>query len=143
MMDHQYREGWARDLSTKAAFSTALKPPVPPIVYLPEFYMEPYNIRAQLFAIDPAGRMFPRYPPLPEIHKEVISTYVAHHRIPKERMLDFWSEYVDCLICCHNFEEETPPHFRAWAYGRLCRYYLLERSRRAVAYDPENNYSLQ
>jgi hypothetical protein len=113
--------------STKMAFSSSFTDRTG-LKYDQLFYEKPHNIRRQLFWLDPAGKMFPRYPSVPEIQKEVIKQYVSVHGIPKERMLDFWTEYVDCLLACHNFEEEAPPVFKAWAYGRLCRYVLLERS---------------
>lgn len=110
----------------------------PPITYDPDFYAKPADVRRQLFWIDPAGRTFPRFPAVPEVHKEVINKYATVHAIPKGRMLDFWMDYIDCLLSCHNFEEEAPAEFRAWAYGRLCRYVLLRRIdlRSTVPYDP-------
>jgi hypothetical protein len=135
------------NMATKAAFSAAFLGQAPPIVYDSSFYEKPHNIRKQLFWLDPSNRMYPKYPSVPEIQKEVINHYVSVHGIPKEGMLDFWADFVDCLLCCHNFEEEAPPPFKAWAYGRLCRYVLLERTKRGSAlpppeYDPVQNYSL-
>ena len=135
------------DVSTKALFMSALAPPNVPAsvpVYEPLFYEKPHNIRRQLFWMDHSGRMFPRYPAVPGIQKDVIKHYVASHSIPKESIVDFWMEYVDCLLTCPNFEEEAPPDFRAWAYGRLCRYDLLQKKTRTMttAYDPATNYSL-
>ena len=115
------------DLITKTAFSASFLPLSPTLTrqYDPSFYEKPYNIRTQLFYIDSMGKMFPRYACVPEIQKEVINQYVAFHEIKKESMLVFWTEFVDCLLSCHNFEEESSPQYRAWAYGRLCRYVLL------------------
>lgn len=134
--------------ATKAAFSASLTAAPRPITYDQSFYEKPHSIRRQLFWIDQENRMYPRYPSVPEVQKDVIDRYVAVHGIPREAMLDFWAEYVDCLLRCHHFEEEAPAEFRAWAYGRYCRYALLERTKRATAllqqqdeYDPVHNYS--
>ena len=138
------------DVRTKNAFSTAFfGVTTAPIVYDQSFYDKPFNVRKQLFWFD-GERMYPKYPPVPEMQKEVINHYVTTHGIPKEQMVDFWAEYVDCLLACHNFEEGAPPQFKAWAYGRLCRYVLIERKQKKLmqstttaAYDPEHNYLLQ
>jgi hypothetical protein len=117
-----------QNILTKAVFSAALTPPVQPPVYDPTFYEMPVNIKRHLFWVDQAtGNMFLRYPAIPDVQKMVINQYVASHNIKKEDMLNFWADYVDCLIACHNFEEQASPEFKAWAYGRLCRYFLIDR----------------
>ena len=119
--------------------------PPPPIVYAPDFYVEPMDIRRQLFRVDPANKMFPRYAATPDIQREVVNRYASVHSIGPEKMVEFWCDYVDALVACHNFEEEASPEFKAWAYGRLCRYVLLHRRNliKANAYDPMYNAVLR
>lgn len=117
------------DSETKSMFSANFARYQPQ--YADHFYETPYDISKQLFWTDAEGRTFPMYPSDPAIHKEVIKHYVSAHGIPKESMLEFWMEFVDCLLRCHRFEEEAPAEFRAWAYGRLCRYALLARTKKS------------
>lgn len=109
-----------------------------------DFYATPRDVRRQLFAEDPAARgcvLGLRYPPTPDAQRDVINKYVQHHGVAKEEMLDFWMQYVDCLLCIPGFEEKYSPEFRAWAYGRLARYLLMRRreATEAQAYDPLYN----
>jgi hypothetical protein len=114
----------------------------------PDFYLVPRDVRRQLFAEDPATKgsvLGLRYPPTPDAQRDVINKYVQHHRIAREEMLDFWMQYVDCLLCIPAFEDKYSPEFRAWAYGRLARYLLMRRREAtdAQAYDPLCNPVLQ
>lgn len=103
-----------------------------------------YNIRKDLFITTPDSKMMPMYPATPETYRKVINDYVTRHNIPKSEMKEFWCEFVDSLLTCYEFEEKAPTDFKAWAYGRLCRYVLTERQqmRSKTAYDPENNFSV-
>ena len=129
------------DRASKSLFVSAL---LPQLVYEPTFYEKPYNIRRQLFWADGEGRVFPRYPIVPETQREVLKQYVIVHGIRRDQMLGFWTEFVECLLACHNFDTDAPAEFRAWAYGILCRYLLIEEKRRRdeLPYDPETNFLL-
>ena len=96
-------------------------------VYDAEFFVKPMNIKKQLFWIDATGKMFPRFPTIVEIQKEVINKYVETHAISRDHITNFWMEYVDCLLSCYNFEQECPAEFKAWVYGRMCRFVLIDR----------------
>ena len=112
--------------------------------YGADFYSPQRDVKRQLFVVDPASPnvvLGPRFPANADAQRDVINRYVTFHRIAKEEMLDFWMDYVDCLLSCPNFEEQSAAEFRAWAYGRLCRYLLLHRREARVsgAYDPVCN----
>lgn len=130
-----------------------LPPPPPPLLqplphqeieYGQDFYATHRDVRKQLFVEDAATRsaiVGLRYPATPEAQRDVVNRYVQYHQIAKEEMLDFWMQYVDCLLCIPAFEDAYPAEFRAWAYGRLARYLLMHRQEATTsgAYDPMCN----
>lgn len=106
---------------------------------------EPYNVRKHLFIVGIDRKMLPAFNATPEVYKHVIDSYVSWYKIPQHDMKEFWCDFVDSLLVCHEFEEKASTEFKAWAYGRLCRYVLVERQQKrmktAEAYDPESNFS--
>lgn len=119
------------DAHTKALFSASFTVSPPPVIYEPDFYAKPYNINRQLFVTVP--QMFPRFPVDIATQKAVICEYVKAHGIKQDGMLDFWKEYVRCLLACFRFEEDAPLVFKSWAYGRLCRYVLLSDQQQTLS----------
>jgi len=103
------------DMTTE--LSTCWIPVTDPI---PEIY-------TQLFVRDSLGSMSPRWRAIPEVQRQVINSYASYHTIPPESMVDFWSTYVECLLCCNGFEENANPEFKAWAFGRMCKFVLMSK----------------
>lgn len=106
---------------------------------------EPYNVKKHMFTVFPDGKMLPTFAATVDMYKRMIDTYVAWYKIPQQAMKEFWCQFIDCLLLCYKFEERANPEFKAWAYGRLCRYVLAERQQMRTTsvetYDPVNNFS--
>lgn len=86
------------------------------------------EIYTQLFVRDSNGIMSPRWRAVVEIQRQVINSYAAYHSLRPEVMVNFWSTYVECLLCCPGFEERANPEFKAWAFGRMCKFVLMTKS---------------
>jgi hypothetical protein len=112
---------------------------------------EPYNIRRHLFFVSSDGHTYPAFIVTPDSYRRVIGAYVLWYKIPRAAMKDFWLDFIDALLLCHEFEEKAPVDFRAWAYGVTVRYILSERKEQleraarnaqTQPYDPMTNFAL-
>jgi hypothetical protein len=129
--------------SSKTARNERIPPPPPLESRWPR--NEPYNVRKHLFMITPDKKFYPAYKSTPDVYKGIIDAYVAWYKIPQQAMPDFWLDFVDALLLCHEFEDKAPVDFKAWAYGIAVRYVLVDRQRKRseqLPYDPEHNFLL-
>lgn len=112
--------------------------------WLCEHWGDEMHVRKHLFSTTQDGSLKPVIPPVMDKWKQLIKDYGEWHGIRAlPDVIKFWSELIDAFLMCRDFESQTDPAFKAWAYGCLCRFVLEQRKQDAAPkYDPETNFRI-
>jgi hypothetical protein len=70
----------------------------------------------------------PRWPTFVDQWRRVVHLYAAWHSIVAlDDLVNLWVGIVNGFLGCEGFDERVDPVFRAWLYGNLCRFVMLQR----------------